>query len=163
MPTVSAHDLARRVVESIAPTELPSFPLVAAPYLTHPARSERELRRDHDDPLGFGLGEAVEMVTPVVALVSGSVITALSDGIGEAVKTGAGKFFRGFTRRRAVEAPLQQWTNDELARVRATALVRAKALGVNEQRAEALADAIVVALLLERDERAATTDPDTPR
>ncbi|MCS7481122.1 hypothetical protein ACFFQW_05990 [Umezawaea endophytica] len=152
MTTVTAHDLAERVVEAVAPAELPSFALVAAPYLDHPARAERAFRRFHDDPLGFGLGDAVEMITPVVALVSGSVITALSDGVGEAVKTGAGKVFRKLVKRRAVEAPVQEWSADELARVRAIALVRAKALGVEERQAEALADAIVVALLLERDD-----------
>ncbi|MFD9739504.1 hypothetical protein [Umezawaea sp. NPDC059074] len=153
MTTVSVHDLAKRVVEAVAPGELASFEPVAAPYLDHPARAERRLRRGDDDPLGFGLGDAVEMVTPVVALVSGSVITALSDGFGEAVKGGVGKVFRKLTKRRAVEAPVRAWSEDELAKVRATALVRAKALGVREAKAEALADAIVVALLLERDGR----------
>ncbi len=148
MTTVSARDLAERVVEAVAPAELPSFALVAAPYLDHPERAERRLRREHD-PLA--LGDAVEVVTPVVALVSGSVITALADGVGESARNGAGELFRKLTKRRAVEAPVRDWDGDELARVRATALVRAKALGLEEPRAEALADAIVAALLLERD------------
>jgi hypothetical protein len=148
MPTVTAHDLAKRVVEAVAPAELPSFAVVAAPYLDHPERAERKLRRDRD----AALGDAVEVVTPVVALVSGSVVTALADGLGSAAKTGAGSVFRKFTRRRAVEAPVRSWSSDDLARVRATALVRAKALGVDEQRAEVLADAVVVALLVERDD-----------
>lgn len=77
----STEELARQLVEVLAPEELPTFAAVAAPYLEDARRAERRLRQAHDDPLGFGLGDVAVMATPVIALVSGSVVTALSDPI----------------------------------------------------------------------------------
>lgn len=54
----SARELAHELVETLAPDELPTFALVAEPYLGDPRRAEKRLR-DHDDPMGFGLGHAL--------------------------------------------------------------------------------------------------------
>ena len=41
----TADELARRVVRKIAPEELSSFDIVAAPYLESPKQAERRLRQ----------------------------------------------------------------------------------------------------------------------
>ena len=46
----TADELARRVVRKIAPEELSSFDLVAAPYLENPEQAERRLRRRPSAP-----------------------------------------------------------------------------------------------------------------
>lgn len=96
-------------MRKIAPEELSSFDLVAAPYLDSPEQAERRLRRAHDDPLGFGLGDIVAMATPVIAVVSGSVITAVSDNVGKAVRDGTASAVRKAWRkvRGRPEAPLE--------------------------------------------------------
>ncbi len=101
------------------------------------------------------------MATPVIALVSGSVITAVSDSVGKAVRDGAAGALRKTWRkiRRKPDVPLElpstPLTKAQLAEVRQIALERALSLGMKQQKAEALADAVVAALVLRED------DPDT--
>ncbi|MEU0879071.1 hypothetical protein ABZ345_10770 [Lentzea sp. NPDC005914] len=143
----------------IAPEELPSFDIVAAPYLESPEQAERRLRRAHDDPLGFGLGDIVAMATPVVALVSGSVITAVSDSVGKAVHKGTTSALRKAWRKlrgkpaEPLELPSTPLTTTQLAEVRRIALERALSLGMKQQKADALADAVVAALVLRESEQ----------
>ncbi|MEV6241015.1 hypothetical protein [Lentzea sp. NPDC051838] len=150
----TADELARRVVRRIAPEELPSFDIVAAPYLETPEQAERRLRRAYDDPLGFGLGDIVAMATPVVALVSGSVITAVSDSVGKAVRDGTTNAVRRTWRKlrgkpaEPLELLATPLTTSQLAEVRQIALERALSLGMKQQKAEALADAVLAALVL---------------
>ncbi|MET8760616.1 hypothetical protein [Lentzea sp. NPDC004782] len=150
----TADELARRVVRKIAPEELPSFDIVAAPYLESPERAERRLRQAHDDPLGFGLGDIVAMATPVIALVSGSVVTAVSDSVGKAVRDGTTNAVRKAWRKvrgkpqKPLELPPTPLTASQLAEVRQIALQRALSLGMERQKAEALADAVIAALVL---------------
>lgn len=150
----TADELARRVVRKIAPEELSSFDIVAAPYLDNPKAAERRLRQAHDDPLGFGPADIVAMATPVIALVSGSVITAVSDSIGNAVRDGAGGVLRKAWRKvrgkqpEPLELPAAPLNAAQLAEVRQIALERALSLGMKRQKAEALADAVVTALVL---------------
>lgn len=156
----TADELARRVVRKIAPEELPSFDIVAAPYLESPEQAERRLRQAHDDPLGFGLADVVALATPVVALVSGSVITAVSDSVGKAVRDGAvgalRKAWRKLRRKplEPLELPSTPLTTAQLAEVRQIALERALSLGMKRQKAEALADAVVAALVLRDNDQA---------
>jgi len=150
----TADELARRVVRKIAPEELSSFDIVAAPYLESPKQAERRLRQAHDDPLGFGLGDIVAMATPVIALVSGSVITAVSDSVGKAVSDGTTNAVRKAWRKlrgkpaTPLELPSTPLTTAQLAEVRQTALERALSLGMEQQKADALADAVITALVL---------------
>jgi hypothetical protein len=159
----TADELARRVVRRIAPEELPSFDVVATPYLESPKQAERRLRQAHDDPLGFGLGDIVELATPVIALVSGSVITAVSDSVGKTVRDGtAGAMRKAWRKVRGKSAePLQlpstPLTTAQLAEVRQIALDRALSLGMKRQKAEALADAVIASLVL-RDDSNRDTD-----
>ncbi|WP_052684437.1 hypothetical protein [Lentzea aerocolonigenes] len=141
-------------MRKIAPEELPSFDIVAAPYLETPEQAERRLRRAYDDPLGFGLGDIVAMATPVIALVSGSVITAVSDSVGKAVRDGTTSALRRTWRKvrgkpeEPLALPSTELTTSQLAEVRQIALERALSLGMKRQKAEALADAVVAALVL---------------
>ncbi|WP_436496293.1 hypothetical protein [Actinokineospora sp. HUAS TT18] len=143
VPTV--RDLARELVETLAPEELPTFDAVAEPYLTDPRRAERRLR-DHDDPMGFGLGDALAMMTPVIALVSGSVVTALSDTLSDSLRSQGAKLLRKVTKKKELP-PAAEWSAEQLAEVREIALKRALDLGMKPGKAEALADAVVGALV----------------
>lgn len=147
VPTV--RDLSRELVERLAPAELPTFDVVAEPYLTDPRRAERRLR-DHDDPMGFGLGDALAMVTPVVALVSGSVVAAVSDALADSVRATGAKVLRRVTGKKPKELPEPDLSAEKLAEIRELAFKRAVDLGMEHGRAEALADAVVGALVRRR-------------
>jgi hypothetical protein len=154
----SAELLARKVIGVVAPDELPSFAQVARVYLDDPRRAERRWRRKHDNPAGFGPAGAVALVTPVVALVSGSVVTALSDGADGSVRTRTATMLRRLTgrRRRAVAAApprmVPDWSIVQLAEVRRVALERGIGLGLRPARAEVIADAVVGELVRSRDQ-----------
>lgn len=159
-PVPSTEELARQLVEVLVPEELPTFAVVAAPYLEDARRAERRLRQAHDDPLGFGLGDVAVMATPVIALVSGSVVTALSEGVADSVRGAAGKLLHRWVhrvRRRAgrlaPQSPTTEWTTAQLAEVRQVAFTRAQDLGMKQGKAEALADAVVGALLRRQEEQ----------
>lgn len=156
----SVEELARQLVEALVPEEVPTFAVVAAPYLGDSRRAERRLRQAHDDPLGFGLGDVAAMATPVIVLVSGSVVTALAEGVADSVRSTAAGFLRRMVhrvRRRggrlAPGSPTMEWTMDHLTAVRQVALTRAQDLGMEQSKAEALADAVVGALLRRQDEQ----------
>ncbi|MFG1953194.1 hypothetical protein [Micromonospora sp. NPDC048830] len=146
--------LARAVVARLAPDELPSFDLLAGPYLSGVDASVEGGR------LEFGVTEAVATVTPVVTLVCATVTAALLRGAeGELEQLGGGATRRLLAafRRRPAQAPAPEgapeaarprWSRDQLAEVRAVAADRAAALGVEPALAGAIADAVVGALAL---------------
>ncbi|MDX8049911.1 hypothetical protein SK571_11010 [Lentzea sp. BCCO 10_0798] len=151
----TTNDLARLVVGELAPQELPSFDIVALPYVDNPRRAERRLRQDRDEPLGLGLGDAAALATPVITLVCGAVVTVLSEELARSVRSGTGKMIRRMIERvrgRSAQKPAlltRTWTPQELAEIRQVALDRALALGVERAKAEVLADTVVAKLALE--------------
>ncbi|TDB70500.1 hypothetical protein [Micromonospora sp. KC723] len=144
--------LARTVVARIAPEELPAFDVLAAPYLTGADASTDGGR------LEFGVLEAVATITPVVTLVSASVTAALLRGAEGELEQLGGRATRGLfgaLRRRREPAPPAsapvEFSREQLARVREVAVARAEALGVTFPLAATIADAVVGALLLDRE------------
>ena len=156
----STAEIARRVVGELAPDELASFDLVAAPYLRKSAERRRprsdgfsadRARGEHDNPLGFGIQDALTVVTPAAVLVSGAVTAALADGVTKEVRRRTDGFV-GWLRQRLGRRDRRPETFDlnpaQLTELRRIALDRAKALGMKPRQARALADAVVGALVL---------------
>lgn len=144
----STAELARLVVGKLAPEELGSFELVAAPYLANPRARERDVRSHHDDPLGFGAGEALAMLTPVAVFVSATVTAALADLVKEESRRGIVSLVRRLLRRKASAAAAgggAGWTVEQLAAVRRVAVEKGRELGAAKP--EAIADAILGALV----------------
>lgn len=151
--TVSRDEFARRVVARVAPEELPAFALLSRPRARAP--------RVRDTPLGSGLDEMVGAVTPVGVLVSGWALTAVAGGAAEEIKNRSMRLTRSLldrlpqrTRRRAeteeVEVAVEALSADQLGRVRASVQAKAVALGMPEDQAGVLADAVVGELALLR-------------
>ena len=144
----STAELARVVVGALAPEELGAFELVAAPYLANPRAREREVRSRHDDPLGFGVGEALAMLTPVAVFVSATVTAALADLVKEESRKGVVSVIRRLFRRKppaTVAGDAAGWTVEQLAAVRRVAVEKGRELGAAKP--EAIADAILGALV----------------
>jgi hypothetical protein len=133
-----AGRLARAVVARLAPEEAP---LVEAGVeaRSEPAGAERVL--------GFGLEVAVPLLAPVALAVAQEVARYVGDRLGDALRGGRGPIGwlrRGRPRRR--RPARLELTPPQLAEVRRLARERARALGLSESRADALADAIVASL-----------------
>jgi hypothetical protein len=95
------------------------------------------------------------------------VITAVSDSVGKAVRDGTADVVRKAWHKlrgkqpEPLELPSTPLTTSQLAEVRQIALQRALSLGMKQQKAEALADAVIAALVLRDNEHG--TDDDTKR
>ncbi|MGG7569473.1 hypothetical protein [Streptomyces sirii] len=111
--------------------------------------------------MGSGLDEMVGAVTPVGVLVSGWALTAVAGGAAEEIKNRSMRLTRSLldrlpqrTRRRAeteeVEVPVEALSTEQLGRVRASVQAKAVALGMPEEQAGVLADAVVGELALLR-------------
>ncbi|HZV51001.1 MAG TPA: hypothetical protein VFD49_14675 [Candidatus Dormibacteraeota bacterium] len=134
-----AARLARAAVARLAPEEAP---LAEAGLGATPAPGGGE------EVLGFGLEVALPLLTPVALAVAQEVARCVGDQLGAAVRRRrrlAGWLRRGRPDRgpRPARPPL---TPAQLAEVRRLARERARALGLSESRAGALADAIVASL-----------------
>ncbi|GAA2875124.1 hypothetical protein GCM10010517_35950 [Streptosporangium fragile] len=153
---VTHEELARRVVDRLAPDESAAFDLLARPYLngstgTRPGRRGR----GGDGPLGIGLEEISGALTPAIVLVCGWFVTAVAEG---AASEAGGRLTRSVLerlRRRppAVEAPAEGFDPARLAEIRTSVLAKAEVLGLSQAEAALLADAVVGELTLLAAER----------
>ncbi|MFC4015201.1 hypothetical protein ACFOY2_48865 [Nonomuraea purpurea] len=141
------RDLVHDVVAQVAPEELP---LVAGLAGFDDATVVRRLggRGRRRETLGFGLGEVAALVTPVVWLAVNHVAQRLVE---TGVDAGAGKArsaLRKLLRRPAEPVMVPPLTREQLAEVRESVLEVAARRGLEEERASAIADAVVARLVL---------------
>lgn len=140
-----ATELARLAAQDAAPEELVLFDDTAAEYWADPQAVLDPARRD--EAVGFGLDAA--LVTPLLISIAMPVVRYLADQIGAAVKDAAGPSLSVRLRRllglpaATPTAPATPaLTAEQVARVRTVARDQALALGLPEERAGLLADAI---------------------
>ena len=137
----------RDVVAEVAPEELPVVDGLAG---FDDATVVRRLRRggNRREPLGFGLGEIAVMVAPVVWIVVDQIAQKVAgtavDGAAKGMKALLRKVFRKGSAR-VVIPPL---TAEQLAEVRQKVFEAALQRGMSEERAQAVADAVVTRLAL---------------
>lgn len=107
-------------------------------------------RRRADDPLGFGLSEAVAVVTPVVWLV---VDEAFRGVVGAAAVGLAGRIGRLVRRTPPPSPGLPELSREQLAAVHRRVVEGATRAGLDAPAAGALADGVVARLALDPAER----------
>ncbi|MEU3573154.1 hypothetical protein AB0E96_32720 [Kitasatospora sp. NPDC036755] len=140
------RDVVRDVVAEAAAEELP---LVVWLTRFDDASVVRRLAgRSRSEALGFGLGEVAALVTPVVWLALDAVGQKLAgaavDGAAKGMRAGLRKVFR----KGAEPVTVPPLTREQLAEVRQSVLESAAQRGMAEQRASAIADAVVARLVL---------------
>ena len=149
-------DLARDVVEQMAPQELPLFRATSVAYFKSPGKAFKT-SKDKDDMLGFGVGEAVVMITPsilvvmthVVQFVTAEVQKSLAAESAGLIDSCVKKMFKKFQSSEGGKAqdtppPL---TPEQLAHIRGLAYEEGMRLMHSDARARLLADAIVGSLV----------------
>lgn len=160
----SPRDVALDVVGEIAPDELPVFEFVSEPYLTHPRRMGRMLTKSSDEPLGIGGSDISGLITPALAVVATTILSVASGDAYQRTKPVVWRIIK-----RAGWMLLRPWrphllnkkgrqgvvitvTDRQLSRIRKAGVRRARDLGIDSDKANAIVDAIV-AQCLELDER----------
>ena len=146
-------EVARDLVAKTAPHELPLFRATSEEYFKDPERalSPPEAK---DETLGFGVGIALAMITPVALEVVKSVIAFVSAEVGKTAKEESEPLIRNAVRRlfRRGKDPAEAsgpqpatigLNEEQLAEVRRVALEKAEQLKLAKDKAELLADALV--------------------
>jgi hypothetical protein len=140
------QELAQLVVEDVAPEELVLFEDTSAEYFADPDGVLDP--RGRDEPVGFGLD--LVMITPyalaVVASCVGFLVKTIAEtATAEATKPAICDFLRRVVHRRsgADAEATEALSRDQAGAVREVALGRAKDLGLSEEQARLLADAVV--------------------
>lgn len=144
MERVEVGEIVRDVVKQLAPDEMPVVNALAALDASVAARrlAKAGARRD---PLGFGLGDLVVMITPVVWVAVEHIAGRLGDKAADGVLDRARKLFRRRAIPQVVELPL---SSGQLAEVRRKALETGARQGLTPEQCEEIADAIVARLAL---------------
>ncbi|MFF0558519.1 hypothetical protein [Streptomyces sp. NPDC004266] len=153
------RDLVREVVVGLAPDELPLLEgLLELDDATAVRRVQAHGQRR--DPLGFGVGEAAVLVTPVIWVALDQAARRYgemaADGVWRRSSEALGRLFR----RNGPSATVPPLTREQLGEVRSMVLETAGQRGLSARRAEDLANAVVTGLLLsEPSEPAGPSDP----
>jgi hypothetical protein len=144
---VRVRDAVREVVAEAAPTELA---LVDGLAQFDDTTAVRRLRPQggRQEPLGFGLGEVVALVTPVVWLALDQTAKKLAESAADGAAEGGRALLRKALRRRTEPAVIPPLTPGQLAGVRERVLETASHRGLTAEHAEAIADAVVARLAL---------------
>jgi hypothetical protein len=137
-----AAGLGRNLVATLAPAELPLFDQTWQALGRNPGRRGRR----REEPLGFGLPEASEVL--VTAVASGVVTSVLQDlgkdfGSRSVRMLARIRLARIKGRPAAVPDPLPPLPAARLRQIRQTAFRKARKLGMPEAQADALADALI--------------------
>jgi hypothetical protein len=148
-------DLARATVERAAPAELPLFGPTSEAFFEDPAGLERS--GGGDRMLGFGAEAAMLLVTPaalsvakeVVGFLAAQVRARLRDEGEGAVQRTLDRIFRhkGSETPNGPKPP--ELSDEQLERVRALALEKARQLKLPPDKADLLADSLVGSLATE--------------
>lgn len=137
-------DVVRDVVARVAPEEVPVVDGLAA--LGADAASRHVTRvGTRREPLGFGLGDVVVVVTPVVWVAVEHVASRLAESATDGVVNRVRRLFRRRKLTRVVALPLAP---EQLVEVRRKALEAGARQGLTPEQSEMIADAIVARLVL---------------
>jgi hypothetical protein len=138
----SVAELSRLIISQIAPRELPIFGPVSRAWFANP-KSTR-LRANGDEALGFGLADAVPLLTPFVLAVVTKVASDLVDSLSSAlVDTAKGAISEQVAHIFRRDSTLPALSQAQLSEIRKTALTVAQAAGVPNQQSSLVADAII--------------------
>jgi len=151
-PTL-VSDIARGIIEDVAPDELPMFGMASRAYLSNP-KVVTAGGGAADEMLGFGGGE-VELLTPVIFSITSGVISFLIATVVSAaksesesvVKEQVRQLFKRFSSQAVVATPTRaapmSLTREQLVEVRRIAYDTASSSGLPANQAALLADSTV--------------------
>ncbi|GAC1399258.1 MAG: hypothetical protein NVS4B12_13220 [Ktedonobacteraceae bacterium] len=150
-------DVARDIVAQTAPEELLLFRVTSAEYFKNPEKALKQ-HTGKDEMLGFGGGDVVILLTPMVLTVMTEVFTfavatvkeSLVKGSADLLNESAKKLFKRFRTEGKNEADTPTpFTLHQISRVHTLAYEKFLQLKLSEALANRLADAVVATLVSE--------------
>lgn len=154
-------EAARTVVAVMAPQELPLFRANSEAYFKNPEKALQN-RSGKDEMLGFGVGEVIAFLTPVVLAVISDVAAYLYEEVKKAAQAESAGWINAtvgsmFAKLRPGQKTPAETNNkqkparltpEQLAQVREIVIGKASQLKLSDERAGILADTIVGGLAL---------------
>jgi hypothetical protein len=144
-------ELSKEMITHVAPEELDIFDDLLQGYFENPQPPDRTVKAS-DDPLGFGLGEVMNAMTPIAAAVA----TAALNFLLQAVLKAAQDETVAQVRRRLkplfehkAQAEKLSLTPEQLRQLRDTTRASAEQYGLTAKQAAQLTNALLVALMLD--------------
>jgi hypothetical protein len=142
------QEVSKRIVAEVDPEELALFDELMESYFANPHPSSPE----KDDPLGFGLGEFVSLVTPAAGAAVSAVLTYILYILNEVIETIQEEGARAITKR------IRDWLNSEpaakaltaeqLKRIQEITIQQAELFDMDITEARLMASALVGSLAL---------------
>lgn len=149
-PGSSVADVVREIVAEEAPAELPVADRLRLLGDDSAVRQLRRRRRRRE-PLGFGLGEIVPLVTPVLWIALDEAVRRGADDVADGLLAGALRLARRVLRRPAPPRPVGPFTQGQLQFLRKRARELAVEYGHDRKDADALAERLVARIILRQD------------
>lgn len=146
------RDVVRDVVAARAPEETVLLDGLTDLPDGEVTRLLRGRARQRNGPLGFGLPEAVALVTPVVWLVLDEIAQKAGEAAAEDTVSRLRRLIRRLLRRRPVRQSVPRLTPEQLDVVHGKVVARGVAAHLDEETALGLADAVVSRLARSTDE-----------
>lgn len=148
-------ELSKEIVSQIAPEELELFDELMQEYFDNPVPPDLTVD-DSDDALGFGLSEVMVAITPAAAAVTiaalGFIVSTVQqfakDQSAELPARGLRQFFVDRKQAAIAESPLTPAQLEELRRITQITAIQ---YGMDDERAEAMTNAVLVTLMLGAD------------
>lgn len=144
---VRVRDVVRAVIAEVAPEELPVADGLRQ-FDDETAVARLAGRGTAREPLGFGLEEIVYLATPVLWIALDESVRRIVGRTVDGAPRGARRLLRKLFRRRSEPVVVPALTAQQVADVRRRILELSEKSGLEPDRAEALADRLVVHLLL---------------
>ena len=144
-------DVVREIVAEVAPAELPVAE--GLHRLGNEAAIRRLVRRRRRprNPLGFGLGEIVPLVTPVLWVALDETVRRGADDVADGLLAWALRLLRWILRRPTPPRPVGPFTQGQLQFLRKRARELALEYGHDRKDAEALAERLVGKIVLRQE------------
>ncbi len=145
-------ELSKEIVSQIAPEEIELFDELIQEYFDNPVPPDLTVD-DSDDALGFGLSEVMVAITPAAAAVTitalGFIVSTVQqftkDQSADLSARGLRQFFVDRKQAAIAESPLTPAQLEELRRITQITAIQ---YGIDDERAEAMTNAMLVTLML---------------
>ena len=139
------QEVSKGIVAQVDPEELALFDELMESYFANPHPSSTE----KDDPLGFGLGEFVSLVTPAAGAAVSAVLTYI---LNEVIETAQEEAARAITERIRdwlnAEPAAKALTAEQLKRIQEITIQQAELFDMDTTKARLMASALVGSLAL---------------
>lgn len=143
-------DVVRDIVAEVAPAELPVADGLRQLGEDGPVRRLARRRR-RPEPLGFGLGEIVPLVTPVLWIALEETVRRSADDVADGLLAWALRLLRRVFRRPTPPRPVGPFTQGQLQFLRKRVRELALEYGHDRKDAEALAERLVARVVLRQE------------